>query len=291
MALTVACYYIAGRHRSMHIARAMARGIKTAGDIPVLRDEKDFAGVDTDAAVFYGLEGNTPKIFREYRRVSKAVYVDLGYWGRKTPECKWDGYHKISINDRHPTAYFQARKHAPDRAKVFGLTTSAWRVSGGRFPMDHKYIVLAGMGDKAAAAEGFDAEEWERWAIEKIRAVTKRIIIYRPKPSWKMARPIVGKSILYHDPRQPLEPLLRQSHAVVTHHSNVAVDGLLLGIPCFVQKGVALPMASSDLRSIEEPVLPEEREQWLNDVAYCQWNVAEMRDGLAWRHLKEEGLV
>jgi len=290
MARSVAIYYIENRHRSRVVCEAMRNGIELCGQKVRLINERDYAGVDADVAVFYGLEGNTPRIFRDYARDAKAAYVDLGYWGRVRPDNKWEGYHKIVINDRHPTAYFQRRRHPADRAAGFDIKLSPWN-SSERFPIGHKPILLAGMGDKGAAAEGFEPEEWERWAIAKIREVTKRIIIYRPKPSWKMARPIRGQSILYSESKENLNRILPGVHAVVTHHSNVGIDGLIAGIPCFTIKGAALSLGCDDLKKIEEPVRPEGREQFLNDLAYCQWSVPEMRNGTAWRGLLEEGLV
>ena len=35
----------------------------------------------------------------------------------------------------------------------------------------------------------------------------------------------------------------------------------------------------------------ERRQKWLNDVTFCQFSVTEMSEGVAWRHLKNEGLV
>lgn len=290
MALTVALYSIANRHRSQIVCDAMAAGIRACGDTAVQLDESKYAGVHSDVAVFYGLEGNTPKIFRDYRRAGKAVYIDLGYWSRKTLEHKWSGYHKLTVNDRHPTEYFQLQEHDDARFAKFGMKILPWKTQG-IWPEDQKAILLAGMGDKGAVAEGFAAEEWERWAIEKIRAVTKRTIIYRPKPSWKMARPIHGKNIQYSPAQQNLYRMLPELHCVVTHHSNVAIDGLLAGVPCFVIKGAALPLGSSDLSLIETPLKPDGRERLFRDLAYCQWSVTEMHSGTPWLHLKNEGLV
>lgn len=292
MATSVVIYFIEMRHRSRVVCDAMYKGIKRSGHEVTLYNERDYRGVQADVAVFYGLEGNTPRIFRDYQREARAAYIDLGYWGRVRPDNKWEGFHKISINDRHPTAYFQRVAHGAERIEKFNLRLAPWNTSA-RFPEEggHKPILLAGMGDKGAAAEGFEPEEWERWAIGKIREVTKRIIIYRPKPSWKMARPIKGQSILYSSPKDPIEEVLPQCHAVVTHHSNAAIDGLIMGIPCFVVKGAAVPMGSTDIKQIEDPVRPDGREQWLNDLAYTQWSVDEMRSGAAWQGLKEEGLV
>jgi hypothetical protein len=286
----VAIYSIVTRHRSRVVCDAMARGIRLNGDAVLQMDESKYEGVEADVAVFYGLEGNTPRIFKDYRREGKAVYIDLGYWARKTPEAKWDGYHKVVVNDRHPTDYFQNVKHDGVRFEKFSMGIQPWRKQG-EWPEDTKPILLAGMGDKGAVAEGFEPEEWERWAIDKIRDVTRRTIIYRPKPSWKLARPIHGKNMLFSPAQQSLDRLLKHVHCVVTHHSNVAIDGLLAGVPCFVIKGAALPMGSSDFALMETPPKPDGREQLFNDLAYCQWSVSEMQSGAAWSHLKSEGLV
>jgi hypothetical protein len=290
MAVKVMVYSIATRHRSRVVCEAMVAGIRACGDSATQMDESQYAGVSADIAVFYGLEGNTPKIFRDYRREGKAVYIDLGYWARKTPEAKWDGYHKIVVNDRHPTEYFQRTRHDGARFGRFGMTIQEWRRNG-EWPEDTKPILLAGMGDKGAVAEGYEPEEWERWAIDKIRDVTRRTIMYRPKPSWKMARPIHGKNMLFSPSHQSLDRLMKHVHCVVTHHSNVAIDGLLVGVPCFVVKGAARPMGSQDFSLIETPLKPDGREQLFNDLAYCQWSVSEMRSGAAWSHLRSEGLV
>jgi hypothetical protein len=151
------------------------------------------------------------------------------------------------------------------------------------------------MGAKSAWAEQEEpVESWERTVVETLRAQSDRKIIYRPKPSWTEAKPIPGTTF---SPRaQPLIELLgKQCHAVVTHHSNVAVDGLVSGVPAFIKLGAAAPMSlsTSNLAMIEYPYYPLDRyrEQWLNDLAYCQWSLKEMSNGACWSHLKEEGLV
>lgn len=282
MALTVAVYRIHAHHRSQVVCDAMSAGIEREGDTVLNLWEHHYTGaLEADISLFYGLEGNLPAIFKKAREHRKAVYIDLGYWGRRHGG-RWTGYHKVVVNDRHPTAYFQNKQHNDVRARELDIRVDPWRTNG-------QFILIAGMGDKGANAEGFEQEEWERWAVKKIREVTKRGIIYRPKPSWKGARPIQG--VGYSDPKEKLEKILPLCHAVVTHHSNVAVDGLQIGIPAFVWKGVAAPLGSQDFEELKAPRKPEGREQWVNDISWCQWSIAEMRRGLAWRYLKEEGLL
>lgn len=269
----------------------MRRGIELAGDIVQLRSIRDWRedsepDVEADVAVFYGLAEPMPNIFKAFRRNFAAVYVDLGYWGRRDGG-RWAGYHKVVVDARHPNAYFQKPAHPLDRIQRFAILPKARHA-----PTANGHILLAGMGDKGAQAEGWAPEMWERWAIAKIREYSDRPIIYRPKPSWKTARPIEGT--LYSGPHvRPIEKDLVNCHAVVTHHSNVAVDALVDGIPALCWAGVAAPLCSQNFQDLEAMPLPsiETRMQWMADLAYTQWSVAEIRDGKAWAHLREEGLI
>jgi len=268
--------------RSQVICSSMAAGIRACGDEAQEIREEFYNGPTAHVAVFYGLRGNCRQAFNDYRNSGRrAVYIDLGYWGR-TDGGKLSGYHKIAVNGRHPTAYFQKKQHKEDRFRRFGLSVKPWQKEG-------KYVLLAGMGAKAADFEGFATHEWELDAVAKIRQFTQRPIIYRPKPSWRNPEPIDGT---FFSPRtQPLQDVLRVCHCVVSHHSNVCIDALLEGVPSFCVQGVAVPMSLQDIVRIEDPVYPNGREQWAADIAYTQWRPDEMRQGLAWQYLKGEGLV
>jgi len=154
------------------------------------------------------------------------------------------------------------------------------------------------MSEKAAGVVGLRYLQWERAAVEQIRAVTNRAIWYRPKPS-KLGRhdEIAGTRLAVARVTDTgvtdINEAMREAFAVVSHHSNAGIDAIVSGVPCFQIDGVAAPMGFSDLSAIETPKTPsdEERRQWANDVAYTQFNLREMRDGTMWRHLKDEGLI
>jgi hypothetical protein len=284
MALDVVVYRQPTFGRSIAVCEAMAEGISRCGDRVTRLTESQYRCPEFDVAVFYGLAGRLERVFKDYPRAGKpAVYIDLGYWGR-LDGGKRAGFHKFSVNSRHPTAYFQNRRHPSDRAKRFNLRLRPWQRNG-------RHILIAGMGPKACAVEGLHPLVWETRAVRMLRQVTQRPIIYRPKPSWDGARPIAG--VGFSDPKVETDvcAVLKGCWAVVTHHSNVAVDGLLAGVPAFCAQGVAVPMGLSDVSLIEAPLYPDNRARWVNDVAYTQFNVAEMREGLPWRHLKDEGLI
>lgn len=270
--------------RTKTISKAIYEGIKRVEGVNNVSyvDETKYREPVFPVAVFYSLRGNLEKMLWEYRdKGLHAVYIDLGYWGRRMGGVL-SGYHKFAINDRHPTKYFQNVKHPNDRAQIFNIQVKKWRKSG-------KHILLAGMGDKAAAVEGFKPEEWENAAIAELQKHTDRPIIYRPKPSWLLAKPL--RNAGYSRKTEFLETALKDCYAVVTHHSNVAVEGIVAGIPAICMQGVAQPFSRQEISKIDDLYYPEEREQWVNDICYCQFNTAEMCEGVPWRHLKDEGLV
>lgn len=237
-----------------------------------------------DIVVLYGLEGNMPLIFRHYATRKWAIYVDLGYWGRREGG-RFTGYHKVAVNGRHPTAYFRTPQHDRKRISHFpDLLASPWRDD-----QDGHHVLVCGMGDKGALAEGFHPEAWERSAIHMIRQHSERPIVYRPKPSWKEAKPIEGTIFSPHT--TVLEKELEGAWAVVSHHSNACVDALVAGVPVFCDEGVAKPLSSPSPSQIERCLYPEGRDAWMADLAYTQWTPAEMEAGEPWLHLRNEGLI
>ena len=233
-----------------------------------------------DAAIFYGLAGGLTRLFSDYRRSRRAIYIDLGYWGRRKLS-RWDGYHKLALNSRHPTAYFQDRPHSPDRFNQFRIPIQPWRKAG-------RHVLVVGMSAKAAGAEGLSPESWERSTIAKLKRLTDRPIVYRPKPNWAEAKPIAG-AVFGRGPT--LAEALVDCHAVVAHHSNAAVDALLAGVPCICPEGVAAPLSARRLEDIENLPMPDGREQWAADIAWTQWSIDEMQSGAAYRYLLDEGLL
>jgi len=260
----------------------MAEGIRRCGDQVREIREEFYNGPDFDVAVFYGLYGKLRQAFVDYRRTGKkAVYIDLGYW-KRTEGGKLYGYHKIAVNSRHPTAYFQNRPYPEDRFNRLGVKIEPWKKEG-------RHILVAGMGAKAAEVEGFRPNQWEEAAVREIRRYTDRPIVYRPKPSWNNPTRIEGT--IFSGKEQRLEDVLADCHAVVSHHSNVCVDALCSGVPSFCWHGVATALSLKELSLIESPIYPDGREQWAANIAYTQWRPDEMKSGAAWRYLKDEGII
>lgn len=282
MPRNIIVYHAPAIQRSGIVGRAMFAGIRRHSERVALRSSLTYRGrPDSDIAFFYGLAGGLHRVLKDYPRYKRrAFYIDLGYWGRRK-KSRYDGYHKIVLNSRHPTDYFQRTAHPSDRFDEFGVEIQPWRESGDA-------VMVIGMSDKAAYAEGLKSESWERDAVTKLKALTKRPIIYRPKPNWPGARPIPGTTM---QRGVDLAEGLRGVHCVVARHSNVAVDSLLMGVPAICPHGVASAISSHDFTDIENPLRSDARAQFAADLAYTQFSIEEMASGLAWDVLRSEGLL
>lgn len=267
--MRIACFEDPKSARSHRIASSMAAGAKVLGHqaeiVPWSVDN-----VPADIAIGYGWA--FPEVLTRYQHF---VHVDLGWWGRKPGHDPTGGYHKVAVNGREPSPYF--RQSLPrDRFSKFMLSIRPWRATG-------THVLLAGTSAKSAATRGMAAMEWELKALDRIRKVTHRPVIYRPKPSWPGAYPLKGCA--YSPGHESLESVLADCWGIVTLHSNVAVDGLVAGIPAFGGEGIALAVSSGAIEDIETPSFPQERTEMLGDLAWCQWTPEEMASGACLKHL------
>lgn len=280
-------YFGSNRLRSDVVLAAWTKGLARFGLTLPVKPEHRYAGVEADVAIMYGLWGNNRQALKDYAAAGRtAVLVDLGYWGR-LDGGKLFGFHRLSVNATHPTAYVQRVKHPADRWAYFNRVVKPPRPAMQR----GQAILLCGMSSKAAWVYGLGAEEWEKAAVKCLRVHSDREICYRPKPSWKEAEPIAGTTWAFD--KGPLERALETSWAVVTHHGNASLDALLEGVPALCADGPASLLCSQGFEAIEVPRQPDavDVEQLCRDVAYTQYKVDEIAEGKAWRYLLEEGLV
>lgn len=281
--MKIAVYFDSWSPRSCRIADAMRAGALAKGlDIGTVTPWTAFNGAPVaDVAVAYGW--GHPEVFAAYTKAgAHYVYLDLGWWKRKPPGEALGGYHKVCLDGRDPPlTHWRNMPH--DRAAALGIEIKPWR--GPRDDMAP--ILIAGMSAKSAKTRGMGPEQWERGQVGVLSSITRRPLRYRPKPSWDEARPIHGAG--FSAPWVDLEEELGAAWAVVTHASNVAVDALVAGVPIYVEHGPATEFTTRTLLDIERPAMPDGREQFIADLAYAQWSVAEMESGAVWDHLLSRG--
>lgn len=271
------------RHpRSKRLSEALASGVTKVGWQAIVTDEQhNEPRGDLCAAYGWLPNRDTMKAYRQAG--SQFLHVDLGYWDRKRREGDYGGHHKVILNSRHPTEYFR-QKHRPSTRILGSPDVLPWRRNGDQ-------IVIAGLSAKGAISIGRNPLAWENDIIGRLKKITNRPIVYRPKPSWRDARPIHGT--IFSPPQDTIHDALIGAHALVTMYSNAAIDALASGIPVFAEDGVAKVMSMPALEDIDDP--PEwsvrERRQFLADVGFCHWTKAEIADGTMLRQFLDDGLI
>jgi hypothetical protein len=265
VAIEAICLTMPLRQRYRRIAEAMHIGIQACGDRSTIWDIDQGMPPPADVGVMYGWRRK--ELLEFYPRF---VYADLAYWRR-------EDYFKINCNGWSPDGYVRAGLH-PERWERLGLDIHPARET------PRKKVVIAGQSVKSSVGHGLRYMAWEtKWA-KKLQALGFEVV-YRPKPRDTAKRPIPG--VLYDN-----RPIMdwRDVHAVVTHHSNIALEAIVQGVPAYCETGAAKVM-SFHPDEIQSASIPEGREQFLWDCAYLQWTLEEMRSGECWTHLKERGLV
>lgn len=159
-----------------------------------------------------------------------------------------------------------------DRFDALGLAIQPWREEG-------EHILLVGQ------AGGTDARftmptGWPDDVIERIRAVTDRPIIYRPKPTRPL--PLLRKhaGVTTADPHVPISELFQGAWAAVIHSSKVSAYALLHGTPVLYdgESCVLSSLYGRGVELVEDPPMPE-RKPFFDDLAYAQWSHDEIASG------------
>jgi hypothetical protein len=270
------------RHpRSKRLSEALALGAAAVGWGVEITDEQH-TEPRGDLCVAYGWLPNHETLTAYLKAGKQYLHVDLGYWERKRKQGDYGGNHKVSLNARHPVAYFRRQRPA---TRVDGAPdVLLWRRDG-------RHIVVAGLSAKGARSIGRPPLDWELSIMRALRRVTDRPIVYRPKPSWRDAGPIHGAG--YSPPHESIHDALKGAWALVTNYSNAAIDALAAGIPVYAEDGVAKALSVPSLADIENPreLSIRERKQFLADVGFCHWTKAEISDGTMFRQFVSDGLI
>lgn len=268
------------------VVEALSEGIRREGDECAIQSKHDYHPDQIRSAdlIVTGRVAASMHILDECRKQKQDVlYYDKGYLARGWNTEKPSAYFRFAFNDYHPTDYFQDIPRPADRWKQLKINLQKRRRNG-------KNIVFAGCSLKFARLHGFDITEYATQVIHEIKKFTDRPIVYRPKKTVKELPPPIPGTIYSYSKDKTIHNELKDAYALVTFSSNAALDAVLAGVPAFVLgPGIAKPVSNTDLAKMNDPYFPEEAvlKQWCYDVAYCQWNLEEMRSGEAWRDFKK----
>ena len=233
----------------------------------------------SDIAVVFGIyKSKVPvswprgKVISQQRSKNKDVIVlETGYINRGDGE---NHHYAAGINGLNGRADFRNQGMPPDRLGKLWVDVKPWRRDG-------KHILLCGQVPWDASVDHTDHVSWLQMAVGRCLSHSDRQVRFRPHPLGQIP-PLEGCEYSTGSFKEDL----KDCWAVVTFNSNSAVEAAIEGIPVFAfdRGSMALPIANWKWDALESPGTPR-RKQWLQDLAYCQWTLDEMREGQAWRHL------
>ena len=215
--------------------------------------------------------GKRKLIHKCWENKNPFYYMDSGYVGNYRSPINphgWKLFHRIVKDD---VQHDKIINRPDDRWKQLQQILHK-RKHG-------KHILLVTPSEKPCKFYGINREQWIKETVNEIGKYTDRTIIIRDKQS----RPTRINNTIFHD--------LDDCHAMVTYQSIAAVESVMYGVPAFTLAPTAAdPVANKDLSNIENPQWSDTDTiyKWACHLAYGQFHVNELKNGDAYRMLKNE---
>ena len=194
---------------------------------------------------------------------------------------------KVGLNGINKDAFFVKGMDA-SRADGLGLALRPWRSQG-------EHVLICGQHDRSLQWQNMpNASQWFSDTIAEVRKYTDRKIVIRPHPRC----PIVPvehqfKNVIKQAPAKragtydDYDIRFDNAHAVVSWTSNPGIRAVINGYPVFTgPTSLAYLVANHNLADIESPQMFD-RQQWLNDLAWTEFTIQEIAQGLPLKHLTE----
>ena len=234
--------------------------------------------LDADAAVIWSVLWNgrmrgNQKVWQHYRLKDKPVIVvEVGALRRG---ITW----KLSANGINRDAIWPTlRTHRRSLTLDMGLKVES--------PGDAVMICCQQTRSEQWAHMG-TMEDWLRIQIDFVRSITDRPIMVRPHPRETLNFSntditILPPKMLSVD-QADFEDALGNAHAVISHNNNTGPQAIIAGKRAMVHpSSLAWPVSS-----LPDEELPD-RTEWFDDLLHTEWTVEELREGQAWRSLREQ---
>ena len=224
--------------------------------------------------------GNTPILIRSmgkrklihecWENNHTFYYMDSGYVGNyksKTNPYGWKIWHRIVKND-------------VQHCKIIDRPDDRWKRLN--YPIEDrkqgKHILLVTPSEKPCKFYGIDRDTWVNNTVATIKQYTDRPIVVRNK---QPRRQRVTHTIFEE---------LSNCHALVTYQSIAAVESVLFGVPAFTLAPTAADyVCDKDISLIDTPTIQDKHKiyKWACSLAYGQFHNDEMKNGTAYKILKD----
>jgi len=291
--MKVGFYASIGKRYDMGLFEHFGPGVTACGDeIRLLDIHKDATVIDDlDVIIVVGVKDKSLPTWQANQAAGKrCVILDKGYTRLRGGVLN-TRFWRVSLDAFQPTERLcTGPQRSPDRWLKTGVPVVPWQRDDGDTVVfcgsSQKYNNWHELGESTAYATKI---------MNKLKEITKGqfTLVYRPKPSSKEAKDCIDiPGFRFSPPKDSLPNYTdTTAHCIVTFGSNAAVESICHGVPAVViGDGVARPISSQRLQDVLNPFKADHDSvlQWLANLAYWQWEPAEMLAGKCWRFLRGE---
>lgn len=259
------CLYFPGNlvRFKANLFERIAATIYESGGLVCRAKPEELDALPDDVIPVVGCSPELTPLIKKWRANRRPwCYWDRSYVRRVFATCLppaeslETSYYRFHINSYQ----LQRIRDVPDdRWRAMRTDVLPWQRNG-------RHIVIA--APTRTYARFHQCESWIADTIDALARVTDRQLVIRDKEQYR---------------RRPIQKDLEGAHCLVTHGSNAAVESVILGCPVVVHPDSAAALVGlTDIEKVEKPVYPD-RQPWLNNLAYNQWNEAEILNGTIWR--------
>jgi len=262
----------------------------------------DYPEKGTDVGIVYGGARPSKGLHEVRKRIMDGcrtfIINETPLLGRTiTKQHEW---HRVGINGHlHGEGEFNCNNSPNDRLLKYknqwNLKLKPWRQTG-----NHIVLGLQLPGDSSLRKQ--DLSDWAILTIEHLLASTDKEIRIRTHPAfsdddhcqiielYKYVGKLSSSRVKFsYGNLVTWDEDLKDCFCVVTYSSGLSIDAVDNGIPVIAtdQGNFTYNISShypEDINNLKL-ISDVEKQQWYNNLSYCQWSTAEILQGLPWKRL------
>jgi len=257
------------------------------------QDGPEFKSVDLNKPIAcFGVLRGTGDIMKKAK--SDVYYFDHAYkFGNRHEPSKQiigERIYRLTKNWQHIVTIKKLTNKDKNRIEKYlpFLNIKPWKYLG-------EDIVVCDMGPSACdyyTTKHYDLKYWYQQTLGRVKHLCGV-----PPRRWNYV--VRGKPALEKEYRvesqkpKPFDVHLYNAYAVVTFQSSIGITAILEGVPHFCDvTSMCAPVSrtgrgESSVNEIKDPFYPDTRIEWLNSLLANQFTMTEIRDGTAWKHVKD----
>ena len=208
-------------------------------------------------------------------------------------------YFSVGMDGIKGNAEFFNKNSPRDRWEKRKIRIKEWRHGGENILVigqTHYGAGLVHVGTESDPMSNMwtDPTDYYQSLVRRIREYTDRPIVFRTHPIGdkeirnRIRPPEDVENVTITDATKvPIKQDLKDAYCVVTRTSNGAVDAVFNGVPTITEDPICLAyeVSGHSIKEIKHPIKPN-RNQWLYDMSYAEWSLTEMKQGLLWKHIR-----